>query len=110
MDYIYTYANTGSLLNELQSVDLSEIQIGDVFIQKGSPYGHAVTVVDMAENQETGEKIFMIAQSYMPAQDIHILLNFNNEKLSPWYSVDFGENLYTPEWTFTKNDLRRFNY
>jgi hypothetical protein len=108
MDYIFTYANTGSLLNELQTIDLTEMQIGDVFIQKGNPYGHAVTVVDMAENIKTGEKIFMIVQSYMPAQDIHLLKNNSNEDFSPWYSLNFGENLYTPEWTFTKNDLRRF--
>jgi len=108
MNYIFSYANTASLLNELQTVEISEMQIGDVFIQKGNPYGHAVTVVDIAENSETDEKIFMIAQSYMPAQEIHILKNFNNEELSPWYSINFGENLYTPEWTFTKNDLRRF--
>lgn len=108
MDYIFAYANTGSLLNELENVNIENMKIGDVFIQKGTPYGHAITVVDMAENFETGEKIFMIAQSYMPAQDIHILKNLNNSKLSPWYTTDFGEELYTPEWIFTKDDLRRF--
>ena len=40
------------------------MQIGDVFL-KGSLPGHCVIVVDMAENNETGEKLFMIAQSYM---------------------------------------------
>jgi len=108
MNYIFSYANTSSLLDELKSVEITEMQIGDVFIQKGSPYGHAITVVDMAENSETGEKIFMIAQSYMPAQEIHILKNFNNNDFSPWYTIDFGKSLYTPEWTFTNNDLHRF--
>ena len=45
------------------------MQIGDVLIQGGSP-GHAVIVVDMAENPATGEKLYLLAQSYMPAQDI----------------------------------------
>ena len=107
MDYIFAYANTASLRQELKSVSLDQMQLGDVFIQRGAPYGHAVIVVDMAENSE-GDKIFMLAQSYMPAQDIHILKNFNEPSLSPWYSVDFGVTLYTPEWSFYDSDLKRF--
>ena len=108
MDYIFSYANTASLKDELKTVELENMQIGDVFIQKGRPYGHAITVVDMAVNSETNEKIFMLVQSYMPAQEMHILKNPNSTKLNPWYSINFGEELRTPEWTFTKNDLKRF--
>lgn len=108
MDYIFSYANTSSLLNEMKNIEIGEMQIGDVFIQKGKPYGHAIIVVDMAENKKTGEKLFLLAQSFMPAQSIHILKNFNNSNLSPWYSLEFGQELYTPEWTFSKDDLRRF--
>ncbi|WP_334296195.1 DUF4846 domain-containing protein [Clostridioides difficile] len=39
------------------------MKIGDVFIVGGSP-GHASIIMDMAENEKTGEKVFMIAQSY----------------------------------------------
>ena len=106
MRAIFNYAGTYSLEKELQQIPINDVQIGDVFIQGGFP-GHAVVVVDMAEN-ETGEKRFMLAQSYMPAQDIHILKNPTNRKLSPWYSTNFEGNLYTPEWTFEASDLRRF--
>ena len=93
---------------ELHSVqDVNKMQVGDVFIKGGFP-GHAVIVVDMAINEETGKKLFLLAQSYMPAQDIHILKNPANSRLSPWYELDFGEVLYTPEWTFDRDDLRRF--
>ena len=52
----------------------------------------------------------MLAQSYMPAQDIHILQNFENEEISPWYSVKELEfNFRTPEWTFSINQLKRFD-
>jgi hypothetical protein len=44
----------------------------------------------------------------MPAQEIQILKNPNNNKISPWYLSDFGEILKTPEWTFKKGDLKRF--
>ncbi len=107
MDYIFAYANTGSLHNELKRVEnVQDIQIGDVFIQKRQPYGHAVTVMDIARNA-AGETIFMLSQSYMPAQEIHILKNPENETLSPWYSLKTTE-LETPEWTFAWSDLRRF--
>lgn len=108
MDYIFNYANSASLNKELKSIDMSEMQIGDVLLRMGNIYGHAIIVVDMAENTQTGEKIFMIAQSYMPAQNIHILKNLNNKKLSPWYSLNFEGYLQTPEWTFTSDDLKRF--
>ena len=45
----------------------------------------------------------------MPAQETQILQNPNNIELSPWYSVsEIGEKLYTPEWTFSSKDLKRF--
>jgi len=107
MELIFTYAGTLSLDKELHSKPIDEMKIGDVFIHGGSP-GHAVIVVDMAINKETNEKVFMIAQSYMPAQETQILWNLNQTESSPWYSVNFGENLKTPEWTFNKSDLKAF--
>lgn len=106
MNQIFNFAGTASLEKELKQVDVKDIRPGDVFIQGGFP-GHAVIVVDVAAN-DAGEKIFMIAQSYMPAQSIHILKNLNQRGMSPWYSTDFGENLNTPEWAFNRNNLRRF--
>jgi len=107
LDNVFMYAGSYSLSKEMKRVSsLQDMKIGDVFIEGGFP-GHAVIVMDMAVN-EAGKKIFLLAQSYMPAQDIHILKNPNDSKLSPWYALDFGEILYTPEWTFGKNSLMRF--
>ncbi len=106
MDIIFAYAGTLSLSNEMISVNINDIQIGDVFIQGGSP-GHAVIVVDMAIDSNQN-KVFLLAQSYMPAQDIQILANPNSRELSPWYNLDFEGDLVTPEWTFKKSDLKRF--
>lgn len=107
MDLVFNYAGSLSLSRELRSVDVKDIKVGDVFIKGGSP-GHAVTVVDVAVNPKTKEKIFMVAQSYMPAQNIHILKNFNTIEMSPWYSTNFGSLLKTPEWTFERGQLMRF--
>ncbi|PCJ87554.1 MAG: hypothetical protein COA57_04525 [Flavobacteriales bacterium] len=108
MDNIFMYAGTASLSKELMPVTIKEMQIGDVLIQGGHP-GHAVIVVDMSENKKSGEKLFLLAQSYMPAQEMHILKNFNDSQLSPWYNLsEANESVETPEWTFSKNDLKRF--
>ncbi len=109
LDFVFSYANTSSLNQELIGMDsMEDMKIGNVFIQTGNPYGHAVIVVDMAENPYSGEKVYMLAQSYMPAQDIQILVNRKNSLYSPWYLLD--ENpIETPEWRFNTNDLKRFS-
>jgi Domain of unknown function (4846) len=108
MNTIFNYAGTSSLSKELKKVsDISDIKIGDIFIVGGFP-GHAVLVIDVCVNSVSGEKLFLIQQSYMPAQDIHILKNLKNGIQSPWYSVRFADNLETPEWTFSKDELMRF--
>jgi hypothetical protein len=105
LDFVFMYAGTLSLSKEMKPKTVKDLAIGDVFIQGGSP-GHAVIVVDMAMKESTGEKVFLLAQSYMPAQEIHVLVNPNEAGLSPWYSADFGEELVTPEWTFRRDVLK----
>ncbi len=108
LDSVFMYAGTYSLSNELQPVeDITKMRIGDVFIKPGFP-GHAMIVVDMAVDKDNGRNIFLLAQGYTPAQDIHIVKNPNDDDLSPWYPLDFGDTLKTPEWTFKKDDLKRF--
>lgn len=106
LEKVFTYAGTLSLSKELKTISVEDIQPGDVFIHGGSP-GHAIIVMDMAVNAE-GKKIFIVAQSYMPAQSIHVLKNFNNEVLSPWYDLSVMDEMKTPEWTFEKTELKRF--
>ena len=105
LNYVYAFANTASLKNELHAKSIDQMEIGDVLIQSGSPFGHAVTVLDMCENNN-GDQVFMLGQSYMPAQEIQVLLN-PKTKESPWYPLKSGE-IQTPEWTFRSLDLRSF--
>ncbi len=107
LEMVFTYAGTLSLSQELQPVSLSDMHIGDIFIQGGLP-GHAAIVVDMAVNPERREKLFLLAQSFMPAQEIHLLENPADPKISPWYPASFEDSLLTPVRTFGKNDLKRF--
>ena len=107
LDVVFTYAGTLSLAKETKKVaDVRQLQAGDIFIQGGSP-GHVVIVVDMAADPAGGRKAFLLAQGFMPAQDMHILRNPASSS-GPWYNLDFGQTLRTPEWTFAAGDLRRF--
>jgi hypothetical protein len=102
LETVFSYAGTLSLSKELKKVpDHNRIRAGDMFVEGGSP-GHAVIVMDVAENA-SGKKVFMLAQSYMPAQDIHVLKNPLTG--SAWYELDFGNYLRTPEWVFGKDTL-----
>ena len=107
LETVFMYAGTLSLEKELAKTNWDDMQIGDILIQGGSP-GHAVIVVDIATNEATHEKIFLLAQSYMPAQEIQILINPNSDDLSPWYSLNCDNSIQTPEWDFIKGDLKRF--
>jgi len=105
LESVFTYAGTASLALELKPAD--QVEPGDVFIQGGFP-GHAVIVADAAQDPD-GHRIFLLAQSYMPAQEIHVMINPQDSVLSPWYrAVDDGETLSTPEWTFEKARAMRF--
>ena len=108
LNTVFTYAGSYSLKKELIPVNhVNNICGGDMFIQGAFP-GHGIIVLDKAENGLTGKIAILLAQSYMPAQDIHILKNPGNPELSPWYIVGKGERLITPEWIFEWKDLRRF--
>ena len=68
---VYNYAGTYSLNKELQKQSTKNIKGGDVLIIGGFP-GHVVMVAAAAENA-SGEKAVLLIQSYMPAQNIHIV-------------------------------------
>jgi hypothetical protein len=100
----FGYAGTMSLSRELRRVPLAQVQPGDVLIHGGAP-GHAVLVVDVAENPSTHEKFMLLAQSYMPAQSIHLL----RTERSAWFKVEPEEvQVLTPEWPFEADELARF--
>jgi hypothetical protein len=107
MELVYSYCGTYSLSRQLVSVgDIRAVQSGDIFVQGGFP-GHAVIVVAVAKNA-AGGVVFLLAQGYMPAQDIHILKNPMNTDLSPWYSIEEIHELITPQWVFKKEALMRW--
>ena len=82
LNLVFSYAGTLSLEKELTKVEkLSDLRTGDVFIHGGSP-GHCFIVMDVAENA-AHQKQFLLAQSFMPAQDIQVL----KQDGSAWFSL-----------------------
>jgi hypothetical protein len=102
---VFGWCGSASLEKQLKPVnDFNYIKAGDVLIQGGFP-GHAIIVIDIAIN-ENGKKIFMLAQGYQPAQDMHILINPMNSVINPWYELSESEQIITPEWQFMKKNLK----
>lgn len=106
---VFSEAGSASLQAELSRVE-GPVQPGDVLIQGGYP-GHAILVLDVAE--AAGRRYLLLGQSYMPAQQFHLLRNTWDEDLSPWYDeakLDGLIGLKTPEWwrPFSRKDVRRF--
>jgi lysine/ornithine N-monooxygenase len=104
MEMVFNYASTLSLSKMLHSKSIADIAIGDVLIIGGSP-GHAEIVVDVAENT-AGKKVFLLAQSYMPAQETQVLKNLMDSQLSPWYRAAINSDVVTPQWTFSIDQLK----
>lgn len=102
LEKVFGMCGSASLAKQLNKKNINDIEPGDVLIRGGFP-GHAAMVMDVAVNKE-GKRIFMLAQSYMPAQDIHILVNPQDENLSPWYEIE--EEIVSPEYVFRKSELR----
>ena len=107
MNRVFGTCNTRSQLEQMIPVgDPGSMEIGHVFLNRPNPdyFGHAVMIVDMAARRD-GKKAFMLVQSYMPAQEIHVLSNHEDEGMSPWFTLEEGRPLVTPEWTFEASDL-----
>ena len=107
MDTVFAWAGTHSLERELMPVADGRVEIGDVIIKGGFP-GHAVLVADVAENPATGARRFLLIQSYMPAQDMHVLAGSSTPDGSPWYALEAEKPIITPEWTFAPGSLKRW--
>ena len=106
LEYVFSYANTYSLNKQLYKKDIKNLEIGDVFIRGGFP-GHTIIVVDKCVNKNSGAVKFMLAQSYMPAQETQVLANPNDPQ-SPWYDLTNDYDIITSEYNFTKDEFKSF--
>ena len=111
---LYGVASTFSLSREMTTRRLADMQPGDVFVYAAvdrpgnQKYGHAVMVVDVAENKN-GEKAFLLAEGNTPAREIHVMRNFENPFRSPWFMLDEdADNLILSVFHYKATDLKHF--
>ncbi|MGZ3872028.1 MAG: DUF4846 domain-containing protein, partial [Mucilaginibacter sp.] len=101
MELVFAYAGTLSLEKELHTVsNADDLRAGDVFIHGGSP-GHCFIVMDVVENS-SHQKRFLLAQSFMPAQNIQVL-----QYGSPWFSMEKPSDIAYGE-LIARKYLKRF--
>lgn len=102
MTLVFSYAGTLSLEKELKPVNTpASLKAGDVFIKGGSP-GHCFLVMDVAVNS-AGKKLFLLAQSFMPAQSVQLLQHTHGA----WFSIDKQPDIMYGE-LINKQYLKRF--
>ena len=108
LSLVFTYCGTLTLSKELKKVEATDLRPGDILIYGGSP-GHAVTVMDVLRNKKTGQLRVMLSQSYMPAQEIEILANPDDNN-APWFDIDLEKQPWvnTPQWYFDFNNKSNF--
>lgn len=104
LENVYAHCGSLSLQKQLHELTNQQPAIGDVLIQGGSP-GHAMQVIDMAESKE-GKKIFLLAQGFMPAQDLYVVIN-PAHRSNPWYELNNRE-IVTPGWIFSPGKIKRW--
>lgn len=103
---VMRYAGTLSLEKESEPITVQDARAGDFLCHGGSP-GHAVLIVDEAEN-ERGERVFLLANGFMPAQSAHILAGYNCDP-NPWYTQEqlSAETVCLSTYTFTGDGILR---
>ncbi|MFN9596215.1 MAG: DUF4846 domain-containing protein, partial [Bacteroidota bacterium] len=108
LNLVFTYAGTISLDKETRRLGTDEtLEPGDILITPGSP-GHVVIIVGHAQNAN-GKNIYLLAESYMPAQSIHIVTNPYNSSISPWYELKpTTDPVTTARYSFATGNFRRF--
>lgn len=106
LDTVFDYASTTSLERDATKVALDEVRPGDFFVMRGSPFGHAVLVLDVAKHAD-GRSALLLGQSFMPAQSFQVL---RANASSAWFVVDRGAAFVdTPFWRpFPASSLHRF--
>ncbi len=96
---IWRWAGTLSLETHDTTKVYTDPQPGDMFIRGGSP-GHVMNVIDKISSP-WGENLYMLAESWMPAQEHYILINLDD---TPWFTL----NEIKQQIGFTKLDLKKF--
>jgi hypothetical protein len=104
LNIVFSYAGTASLYSELKPCD--SFAVGTVIITPGYP-GHCSIIIDEAR-KGTGEKVFRLVESFIPAQSIYVLHNPYESDGGGWYRLKKNKVIHTASYTFRNYALRTF--
>jgi len=112
LDIIWSYAGSWSLDKyDTYHIKPGFAMPGDIFVKGGFP-GHVITIIDVIENIETGKRKYMLAESYMPAQEQYIVVNTEEHGVNPqldlWFDIEEDKMLSTNRWSFKPKQLKRY--
>ena len=105
---VWGWAGTKSFHHDTISVNIEDIRPGDIFNDRS----HVVSVVDVVINKETGNKKYMLSQSYMRngdpnyGEEQYVLLNPSTKDV--WYDLNEDMTIDTPMYQYDRSDLSRF--
>ncbi len=102
MIYVMMYANATSLKGQLSSATTDSLAVGDILID-----GHAIIVMDVCVNEETGEKRFICAEGNTPATEMYILQNPETE--SVWLTLEEDGTFVKGDKVYSADAVRRFS-
>jgi hypothetical protein len=105
LNLIFAESHTQQFYYAYPAIKRQEVQIGDFIVKRGVK-GHAVMIVDLAQN-ENGELIALIGQGDTPACEFYLL---NYKKNQPWFPLDFSKEVIPLpiKKKMTWDGLRRF--
>ncbi|MCA9640360.1 MAG: hypothetical protein H6718_06960 [Polyangiaceae bacterium] len=105
MDAVFAWSNTVALSRMGKHVEYAELRPGDFFVQPGNP-GHTVLVLDLVRGSDGSQRV-LLGQSYMPAQNFHVLKSPDG----PWFRLSADADVKTPLWPrpFKWEQLRRLD-
>ncbi len=85
---LFNYSGTQTFYHYYPKMDPSTLRIGDFIVKKGRK-GHAVMIVDLAQNK-AGQRVALFGQGDTPACAFYIL---NYRKGQPWVPIDFSKKV-----------------
>jgi len=105
LNLIFAESHTQQFYFAYPVIERQNIQVGDFIVKKGVK-GHAVMIVDLAQNAN-GDLIALIGQGDTPACEFYLLI-YNND--NPWIPLNFSEELIPLpiKKKMTWDGLRRF--
>lgn len=111
LKYSMSHSNSYSIWNGANKIISEKLIPGDMFVQNmNGGIGHVSVVIDAAEN-ETGDRIYLVGYSNLPAQEFHVERALTEYGVSGWFT-NSGYIKYLKNSRFKKYGepkLLRFN-